>query len=136
MSLVRLSRTSASEPDVPGDSTLVLSQMIASTPLLAQRLQCRLVGPLADQRRRVELPVAGVQQPAERRLEDQCVGIGDRVGDVDEPALEAADAELLARLDDPDRHIAGEVGLAQLRAQHGGGERRCTRSGSRSRGHR
>ena len=34
INLVRLSRTSASEPEVPGDSTLVLSHRMASTPSL------------------------------------------------------------------------------------------------------
>ena len=43
--------------------TLVLSHMIASTPSLPELRERRLIGPRAHQRRRVELPVAGVQQP-------------------------------------------------------------------------
>ena len=93
ISPVRLSRTSASEPEVPGESTLVLSHKIASTPSLPSGFQRRLVGPLADQRRRVELPVAGMEQLAERRVEHQRVGVRDRMGHVDEAAAEAADLE-------------------------------------------
>ena len=67
ISSVRLSRTSASEPEVPGDSTLVLSHRIASTPSLPSASSAVDVGARADQGRRIELPVAGVQHACRSR---------------------------------------------------------------------
>ena len=60
----------------------------ASTPSRPSASRPALSVRAPDHRRRVELPVAGVQHAAERRLQDQRVGIGDRVGDVDEAAGE------------------------------------------------
>ena len=45
----------------------------------------------AVHRRMVELPVAGVQDAAGRRLQDDGDGVGDRVRDADEADPEAAD---------------------------------------------
>jgi len=47
------------------------------------------------------------------------------VGDVHEPAVHARHAEGLARLDDPHRHVAGEIRLGELRPQDGGREPRA-----------
>ena len=74
--------------------------------VLADQLEGVDVGAGADQGGRVELPVAGVQDAAEGGVEHERVGIGDRVGDVDEAAVQAADLERLAGLDDADRHVA------------------------------
>ena len=90
--------------------------------LPAERLELvdRAVG--ADQRRRIELPVAGVQDVAERRADGERVRFGDRMGDLDQAAVEAADHEALARRHDVDRH-ALEVVLLELAPQHRGRER-------------
>ena len=51
--------------------------------LVAERAQLRLVGRRADHRRRIDLPVAGVQHGAERRADDQRVRFRDRMRDRD-----------------------------------------------------
>ena len=91
---------------------------------MAERLEGVDVGEGADQRRRIELPVAGVQDVAERRAQRQRMGLGDRVGDMDQRAVERPDAEALARRHDVDRH-ALEAALVELAAQHRGGEARA-----------
>ena len=52
--------------------------------LVAQRRKPRRVGRRADHRRRIDLPVAGVQHGAVRRADRQRIRFRDRMGDVDE----------------------------------------------------
>ena len=61
---VETRRTSASLPEWPSTMALVKSQIIASTPSLAERRECRLVRRRPDQRLGIQLPIAGVQQHA------------------------------------------------------------------------
>ncbi len=97
--------------------------------LLAQRLQARLVDGIADEGRVVDLPVAGVQDVAECRAQDERVGLGDRVRDGDEfeverPHGEAAVERDLVDLDVLGRPILGELGLQKGGRERGGVERR------------
>ncbi len=95
---------------------------------LADRLEPRHVGRQADGRLIVELPVATVQDEAERRADGERMGFGDRMGDVDVFDLERPERDAVAGLDDVDRHRLG-VGLAGDlgRKQVGGEGRRVDR---------
>ena len=84
ISSVRLSRTSASEPASPSTKTLVESQTMASTPSSPSRRMASSSVTRAEQRIGIDLPVAGVQDRAERRADRQAVGLGDRVGERDQ----------------------------------------------------
>ena len=59
--------------------------------LVAERAQLGLVGRRADHRRRIDLPVAGVQHVAERRADDQRVRFRDRMRDRDQLDVERPD---------------------------------------------
>ena len=59
---------------------------------VAERPQLGLVGRRADQRGRIELPVAGVEHRAERGADDEGVGLRDRMGDRDELDVERRQA--------------------------------------------
>jgi hypothetical protein len=92
--------------------------------LLAQPGQRREVRGLADQRVRVELPVAGMQHGAGRGPDHQRVRLRDRMGQRDQLDVERPDVEPAAErlLDDLDR--MEQAGLRELQAQDRGGERR------------
>ena len=64
--------------------------------LVAQRRQRGLVGRRADQRRRVELPVAGVQHGAVRRVDHQRLRFRDRVRHADEAQREGLQVDRAA----------------------------------------
>ena len=85
--------TSASDGLSPSRSTLVESQISASTPSSPSSRRRALVGRRADQRRRVDLPVAGVHDEAGRRADRQRAALGNRMGDGDEFDVERADVE-------------------------------------------
>ncbi len=80
--------------------------------LVAERLQARLVGDAADAGRRVDLPVAGVQQQAGRGADGERHALGDGMGDGDELDLERADLDAPAHGHDLDRDFR-RAGLAQ-----------------------
>ena len=91
--------------------------------LLAQRSQRGLVGRRPDKRRRVQLPIAGVQNDAGRGVDHQRLRLGDRVRQADEAQREGLQVEASAGRDDVDADLVGQPDLAQLAAQHRGGER-------------
>ena len=119
-----VSRTSASEPDSPGTSTLVESQTIASTPSSPARISAASSVVGADQRVGVELPVAGMHDAADRGLDDQRVGLRDRMGQRDQLDIEGTDGKAPAQRDHRQRHAVQQAGLGQLAAQHRRRERR------------
>ena len=77
----RPSRTVASEPEASSWKTLVESQTRASTPSSPIARQLGLGGRLAELRRVVDLPVAGVEDAAVRRLDQQRIALRDRMGE-------------------------------------------------------
>ena len=79
------------------------------------------VGP-PKKRVRVDLPVARVQDDAQRRADGYPVGLWDRVGERDQLHLERSEGELAAKGDLCQRHIVEDAGVAQLLAQQEGGE--------------
>ena len=118
------SRTSASEPASPSTKTLVESQTMASTPSSPRRRMASMSVGRAEQRVGVDLPVAGVQDRAQRRADRQAVGLGDRVGEGDQVDLERAERDRAAERHLGDRHLVQQAGLAQLLADQEGGEGR------------
>ncbi len=72
---------------------------------IAERPETRLVGHRADLGRRVELPVAGVNDGAERRGDGQRHRLGDRMADRDRLDPERPDLERLAGLVDGHRDL-------------------------------
>ena len=78
---------------------------------LRQRLGARR---LADHRRFVDLPVAGVEDVAERRLDQQAIALRDRVRQRDEADLERAELDAPAALDDVELDLAGQPLLLEL----------------------
>ena len=79
---------------------------------------------LADHRRLVDLPVAGVEDVAERRLDQQAVAFRDRVRQRDEADLERPELDAPAALDDVELDAAGQPFLLELAGDQPGGERR------------
>ena len=116
-------RTSASEPECPSTMALVESQTSASSPSSPSFGQRLLVGARADQRVGIHFPVAGVQHGAGRGADDQRLRLGDGVRHADELQRERRQFEAAAGRHHPHRHFVQQLRLAQLAAQHGGGER-------------
>ena len=79
---------------------------------------------VAEHRRVVDLPVAGVEDVAERRFDQQAVALGDRVGERDIGDAERVELDRAAALDDPQADLAGQPFLLQLAGDQPGGERR------------
>ena len=78
----------------------------------------------ADDRRLVDLPVAGVEDVAERRLDEQAVPSGNRVRQRDEADAERPELDRPAALDDIELHLAGQPLFLELAGDQPGGERR------------
>ena len=92
--------------------------------LVAQRGKLRLVGRRAEERRRIDLPVAGMQHGAARRADRERVRFRDRVRDVDEVDRERTKRQAPAERHDVDRDLR-RAGLGQApRLEQGRGERR------------
>ena len=86
-----------------------------------QRLGARR---FAQHRRLVDLPVAGVEDIAEGRLDQQPIAFGDRVRQRDEADLERPELDASAALDDVELDLAGQPFLLELAGDQAGGERR------------
>ncbi len=91
---------------------------------MAEGLQIVGAGERADHGRRIQLPVAGVQDVAKRRAQRQRMRFRDRVSDLDQRAVERADRKALTRRHDVQRH-ALEADVLELAAQDRGGEPRA-----------
>jgi hypothetical protein len=81
-------------------------------------------GGTAQHRRGIQLPVAGMEYPAFRRIDDQRVGFGDRVGERHEAEAERPQLERLVGADDMERHAGRNALLFQLAAHQPGREGR------------
>ncbi|MNX80295.1 hypothetical protein D3C86_1119500 [compost metagenome] len=92
--------------------------------LVAETLDRLNVSALAHDRIVVDLPVAGVQDGAQRGLDGQAVRLGDRVGDGDEGHVERTQVQVAAQRDLVQLDIVEDVGVAQLLADQVGGEGR------------
>src|ERR1700751_440109 len=93
------------------------------TPLMAERTQLGLIGWWADDRGRIDLPIAGVKHAAERRADDEAVRFGNRMGHGYELDIEWSERESAAERDDVHRDL-GRTRLAlQLGLQQRGGKR-------------
>ncbi len=89
---------------------------------IADFAQPLLVGRLADDRRRIDLPVTGMQHCAGGRADRERMGFGNRVRDRNEFHAERADVDGAARRHDCDRDLwrvalAGAFGFEQRRAE-------------------
>ena len=93
----------------------------AFVPDLRQHLRARR---LAQHRGRVDLPVAGVEDVSERRLDQQPVAFGNRVGQRDEADLERAELNAPAALDDVELDPSGQPLFLELAGDQPCGERR------------
>ena len=89
--------------------------MSAETAVGAERAELGLVGRRAEDRGRIELPIAGVQHVAERRADNKRVGNRDRMGDGDELDIERAEVEV-AELDIGDRNSGAPDSPGRLAA--------------------
>ena len=78
---------------------------------------------LAEDRRLVDLPVAGVEDVAERRLDEQAVALGDGVRQRDEADFERAELEAPTALDDVELDLARQPFLLELAGDQSGSER-------------
>ena len=118
-----VSRTSPSDPDSPSTVALVESPTSASTPASPACPQRGLVQGIAHQRVGVDLPVAGVHDTPIGRLDQQRVGLRDRMSEGDEgeregPQLQAARERHLGQ-----RHLRQKTRVLQFLAQDRRGER-------------
>ena len=116
-------RKSASDPEVPGRSAFVESPTSARTPSSPSLRSAGLVRGRADQRVRIELPVAGMQHGPDRRAQRDGIRFGDRMGQGDQFEVERADREAARQRHHIDPDLIGEPGLGQLGAQQRGGKR-------------
>ncbi len=92
--------------------------------LVAERREPRRVGRRAKERRRIDLPVAGMQHDAGRRADRERVRFRNRMRDVDEFDRERAERQMPAKRHDVDRNLR-RAGLGQpLGLEQGGRERR------------
>ena len=97
---------------------------------LARLPQRRLVERIAHQRVAVDLPVAGVHDTPVGRLDQQRVGLGDRVRQRDEREREGPKLQPAGERNLGERNLGQQPFVTQLLPQHGGGERsRVTRDG-------
>jgi hypothetical protein len=115
------------------DETLVLSQVMASTPSSPRPAQLGVVGRRADQRVGIDLPVAGVQDGAQRRLDRQPVRLRDGVRDGHELDPERPELQIAAQRDLGQADLIEDAGVAQLLADQEGGERRGVERGFQAR---
>ena len=92
--------------------------------LVAEGAKTRFVGRPADQRRRIDLPVAGVDDQPGRGADRQGAAFGDRMGDGDEFHVERTHRHMRALRHDLDGNL-WRARLAQAaRLQQAGGEAR------------
>jgi hypothetical protein len=101
--------------------------------LVAEAAQLGVVGRRADQRVGIDLPVAGVQDGAERRLDRQPVRLRDRVRDGHELDPERPELQIAAQRDLGQADLIEDAGVAQLLADQEGGERRGVERGFQAR---
>ena len=94
------SRTAASEPEASSWKTLVESQTRASTPSSPIARSSASVRRVAELGRVVELPVAGVEDAAVGRVDQQRIALGDRMGERDVAEAERPEPEIAFHLDD------------------------------------
>ena len=88
-------------------------------------LHARDVGGCIANRSRIKLPVAGMQHTADWRRDQQGIGFGDRMGDVDGLDGEWADLERLARPHDGNIDIFHNAIPCPLGSEHCRSERRA-----------
>ncbi len=93
-------------------------------PLLAERPNPCLVGRRTDVGLAVELPVAGMEDVAERRADHDPRRLGDRVRHGNELEIEGPDFEAAAELDLIDGELQAAALLVELGAKHAGREAR------------
>ncbi len=93
--------------------------------LVAETAYGVFIGHTAEQRVRIDLPVACVQHDAQRRADRQAVGLGNRVGQGDQFEIERAEREGPAQWHLRDVDLVEDAGIAQLFSQQKGRERRC-----------
>ncbi len=91
---------------------------------VAERAQLGFVGRRTDDRGAVDLPVAGMQNGAERGANDQAVRFRNRVGHRHELDVERPEREASAERNDIDRHLARARLALPLGLEQGRGERR------------
>ena len=92
--------------------------------LVADRLHLRRSRRRPHLRLVVELPVAGVEDAAERRVDDETVPFGNRVRHRGVAELEVAERQRPAHRDDVELDLLVDALLDQLAADEAGGERR------------
>ena len=103
---------------VPDDSTPLGIRIIADSA------EPRFIGERSKRRCMVDLPIAGMDDIAERRADDQRHRLGDGVIDADRFDLERTDIDAVAFLEDGDRHLGAAALIGALGFKHAGGERR------------
>ena len=87
----------------------------------AKRVRARR---LAEHRSLVDLPVAGVEDVAERSFDEDAVAFGDRVRERDEADAKRSELDASAALDDVELHLAGKPFFLELAGDQARGERR------------
>ena len=118
------SRTPSSEPELCSLNTLVEIADQSEHARIADRAQLRLGRGVAELRRVVELPVAGVEDAAVGRVDQQRIALGDRMGERDVAEAERAEPEIAAELDRVQRDLPEQPLLLELARDQPGGERR------------
>ena len=103
---VRLSRDAASEGERPRARRWWNCRSCASTPSSpSARSVASSIGSARSSGVGIELPVAGMEDGAERRADDERVGLGDRMGQVTSSISNGPTSKRLPRVDDGDRDI-------------------------------
>ena len=106
---------------------------------LARPPQCSLIEGSAHQRVGIDLPIAGVHDTPVRRLDQQRVGLRDRMSERNEGERERPEFETARKRHLVERHFREQFRVQQLLAQDRGGERGRVHRAAESRpeiGHR
>jgi hypothetical protein len=84
-------------------------------PFVADARESVSAGGLAEHRSLVDLPVAGVENPSVRRLDQHAIALRDRVGEGNEAHVERPELDLALAVDDVERNVAGQPLFLELR---------------------
>ena len=89
---------------------------------VADRAHHRITRRVAEHRRVVDFPVAGVENPAVRRFDHQAIALGDRVGERLEGDLEWIEVDAPVARDDVELDLAREPLFLELAGDQASGE--------------
>ena len=93
--------------------------------VIANRSKLRLGAGIAELRTIVEFPVAGMENPSERRVDQESIALGDGVSERDVPETKGTETKVGEHVLDIELDLPRQPLLLQLAGNESGRERRC-----------